>query len=663
MTRPALLLVLLLACAVAVLLCVSIGPAGVQLPFSGGDLPLLQLRGPRVLMAAIAGASLAVAGVALQALLRNELAEPYVLGLSGGAAAAAVASLACFPGMPPGPAAACGALGAALLVRGLCRGGYDPTRLLLSGVAVGSVLASVSGLILMLAPQSQLLRSSTYWLFGGIGTPHPVALIAPACVLALSLAWLSARAERLDRLSLGADVAISLGTDVTRLQRVVLLFSVALVAATVAACGLIGFVGLIAPHAARRMVGPGHRALLPVSALLGALLLVVADTFARSAFAPREVPVGLLTALLGGPLFLLQLQRIAPHAGSAGRPDVALPDASGASAKRGAAWLRSAAQLDANPTASERRATSLTCAGQPAANAGLDEPGDASSQPALQCGVARAAAPGGLAPLQSAALGVAPLALQATGLCVGRGEHVVLARVDLAISHGERVALVGENGAGKTSLLRALAGLDPTRGGRLSWRGEPTLPRGPARAAALGVLLQGERAADFSVRELVTLGLGLERPPVAAERVQVQAMLERMQLSALSERPCGALSGGELQRAVLARALVAGPQLLLLDEPTQHLDAARQAALLFTLDQLRGSVAVVISTHDLALAASCDRVLLLHGGAVVAQGAPHAVLTPALLARCLGVMVERRDDPLGGPPSLRVLAPAREVAA
>jgi iron complex transport system permease protein len=297
-----LVLVLAAVCGVAL----ATGPAGWRWPL---DELVLELRAPRVALAAIVGASLAVAGVAMQALLHNVLAEPYVLGLSGGASAGAVASLALWPALPPGLAAALGATAAAAIVRTLSRGAYDPSRLLLAGVAVGSLLASVTGLVIALAPGEHLMRSATFWLFGGIGTPYWPMVVAPAALLVGITAWLVARAERLDRLALGTDVAASLGVDVVRLRRGALLAAIALTAAAVAAAGLVGFVGLVAPHVARRWVGATHRPLLPVAALGGAILVTGADVAARTAFAPREVPVGLLTAAVGGPFFLWQLQR------------------------------------------------------------------------------------------------------------------------------------------------------------------------------------------------------------------------------------------------------------------------------------------------------------------------------------------------------------------
>jgi iron complex transport system permease protein len=307
-SRSGLTWALVLALGVAILLAIASGPTGFRAPWQLQD-SIIALRAPRVLLAAIVGASLAASGVSMQVLLQNELADPYILGVAGGASVGAVTSLALWPGLPPGPAAALGAAAAAALVRLLARGPYDPLRLLLSGIAVSSILGSVTGLILTLAPAERLLRSATFWLFGGLGTPEWSALLLPGVVLVAVSSWLLRRAERLDRLSLGADVATSLGVDVRATRRLVLIASVLLTAVAVAAAGLVGFVGLLAPHAARLIGGASHRAVLPLALLGGAILLVGADTLARSAFAPRELPVGLLTALLGGPFFLIQLHR------------------------------------------------------------------------------------------------------------------------------------------------------------------------------------------------------------------------------------------------------------------------------------------------------------------------------------------------------------------
>jgi iron complex transport system permease protein len=310
-------LTLSILCLVAASVGLSAGPAGWMAPWhaaqrlADGDVIVAGLRAPRVGLAALVGASLGLAGAVMQTLLRNDLAEPYVLGLSGGASVGAVLSLLFLPAAPPGLFAAVGAGATALLVRGLSGAPYDRTRLLLAGVTLSSLLTSFTGLLLILAPEDRLLRSASFWLFGGMGTPHWPLLSVPAVLLLVSFAWLVPRSERLDRLTMGDDVATSLGVDVPATQRYVLLWAVVLTASAVAVGGLVGFVGLIAPHAARRLVGAPHRGMLPATVLLGAALVMGADTVARTAFAPRELPVGLVTAGLGGPFFLHLLRRAA----------------------------------------------------------------------------------------------------------------------------------------------------------------------------------------------------------------------------------------------------------------------------------------------------------------------------------------------------------------
>lgn len=256
--------------------------------------------------------------------------------------------------------------------------------------------------------------------------------------------------------------------------------------------------------------------------------------------------------------------------------------------------------------------------------------------------------------------------LEARGLAAGRGAAIAVHGVDLDVAAGERVALVGGNGSGKTTLLRVFGGLDAPRAGTIAWQGAP-LPTGAARVRRVGVLTQEEVASGFRLRELVTLGLGEDGPPGASARRTVDACLARHQLTPLAARPCASLSGGEARRGALARTLVAAPALLLLDEPTNHLDPARHAELCAWLTDGRDGArdaAVVLATHDLEVAARCDRVLLLADGAPLALGAPEDVLTPPRLARALGVLVRRVLDPEGGPPLLRVIAPIRrEVAA
>ena len=243
--------------------------------------------------------------------------------------------------------------------------------------------------------------------------------------------------------------------------------------------------------------------------------------------------------------------------------------------------------------------------------------------------------------------------VRTTGLSVGWNGRAVLSGIDLAVCAGERLALLGCNGSGKTTLLRVLAGLAAPLQGEVRWCGT-ALPKGAARCRVLGYVLQAEPPVHFTVRQLVALGLGTDGPPSAPQRERVARVLADEGLTDLADRRCSTLSGGEWQRVVIARALVAGPALLLLDEPTSHLDPARRAGLHERLARFRDQ-AIVLATHDLELAALCDKVMIFGGGRAQASGAPEDVLTEAVLAPALGVHVRRVDDPQGGPALFRIV--------
>lgn len=264
------------------------------------------LRLPRVALAALVGAALALSGAALQGLFRNPLADPYVLGVSaGGALGAALALVAGAPALAP-LAAGAGAFVAGLFVLGFARaqGGLALDSVLLAGVAVGLTLSAALSLVLVQA--GDRAGDVLVWLMGHLGGKGwtPVAWVGGATTLGGALLWL--RAADLDALLLGEDVARSLGVRVEAAKLMLLAVSAVLVAGAVAFCGLIGFVGLVVPHLARFAVGPLHGRLLPLAAVLGAGTLVWADAAARALFAV-ELPVGVITGLLGGPVFLLLL--------------------------------------------------------------------------------------------------------------------------------------------------------------------------------------------------------------------------------------------------------------------------------------------------------------------------------------------------------------------
>jgi iron complex transport system permease protein len=270
---------------------------------------VLELRLPRAGAAFAAGALLAVAGALMQVLVRNPLADPYILGVSGGAATGALGAMLLGLG---GSWPAAGAFGGALLstagVFGLARrqGNWSPTRLLLTGVVVAAGWGAAVSFMLAVSP-SQGLRGMLFWLMGDLsaaGDPRP-ALV----VLAVGLAIATAIARQLNVLAHGELPAAALGVAVERMRITVYLLASLLTAVAVTLAGSIGFVGLVVPHILRLLGLRDHRVLLPGAALLGGALLTAADTLARTAFAPRQLPVGVLTALLGVPLFLYLLGR------------------------------------------------------------------------------------------------------------------------------------------------------------------------------------------------------------------------------------------------------------------------------------------------------------------------------------------------------------------
>lgn len=274
-----------------------------------------ELRLPRVLLALSIGAALAVAGCAYQALFRNPLADPFVIGASGGAALGA--TLAAIAGLDPGisgmtpiaAAAFVGTLAAVALVYGLGGTGYhaSPLTLLLAGAAISTVLGAIVSLLLLTHDKS--LQMVYYWLLGGFsgrGWSHfwgalPYLLLGTAILITL--------ARPLDALTLGDVSARALGLHLGRTRAMLVLAASLTTAAAVAVGGVIGFVGLMAPHLGRLLFGSRHAVLLPASAMLGAILLIFSDLIARTAMAPVEIPVGVLTSLLGGPFFLYVLKR------------------------------------------------------------------------------------------------------------------------------------------------------------------------------------------------------------------------------------------------------------------------------------------------------------------------------------------------------------------
>ncbi len=325
------LAVVLLAASVASLFVgsVSLAPGDVLRALAGQGDPttvaiVRELRLPRLLLGLLVGGALALSGASLQALLGNPLADPFLLGVSGGAACGTLVALlvgsgaqAATAGTAPGllasvglPVAAfAGALVAVLLV-GLgasVDGRLDRARLLLCGVVVNA-LASAVLLFLLSAGDAQGTRGFVFWMLGSLAGASAASVTALAVYTAAGLALLLPLSRALDALTLGEETAFTLGVDVERAKRTAYLAASLLAAAAVSAAGIIGFVGLLVPHLARGVVR-GHRSLLLVSFAGGAALLVAADLLARVVFAPHEVAIGAVTALIGAPAFLLLLRR------------------------------------------------------------------------------------------------------------------------------------------------------------------------------------------------------------------------------------------------------------------------------------------------------------------------------------------------------------------
>ncbi len=302
-------------------LVLGIAVGGVPLSFrdlwsgqgtAGGTARLIaSLRFPRVALAAIVGACLALAGAALQALLKNPLADPFLLGTSGGAATgAALAALAGLSPLLSPPAAFAGAVVSSVGVAALARrrGRLDLQRLLLAGLIANAFFSALLLLVFSVA-SGETARTMLFWMMGSLSdaTAGKAAALLPYAAAAGAALLLSA--SRLNLFAVGEENAAALGVNTEQSKRIVFLAASLLTGAAVAFAGVIGFVGLLVPHAARAVAGNDQRVLLPVSALCGAALLVAADVLARTAFAPAELPIGAVTASIGAPLFAWLLLR------------------------------------------------------------------------------------------------------------------------------------------------------------------------------------------------------------------------------------------------------------------------------------------------------------------------------------------------------------------
>lgn len=328
LTVPRGLLLMLLLMAALMLLAANMGAMRLTLSAvwqAGSDSFIGQIwwniRLPRVLLAVLVGSALALSGVVMQGLFRNPLADPGLLGISSGAMLMVALAILVPLTLPavlalwwPMLAAFAGSLGVTLVIFTLSRrGGTTLSRLLLAGIAINAACGAAVGVISWISNDQQL-RQLSLWGMGSLGQAQWSTVLASATLILPAMLAIQWQAQRLNLLQLGEEEAHYLGVEVRRTQRILLLLSALVVAAAVAVSGIIGFVGLVVPHLMRMCIGSNHGWLLPGSALAGAILMLMADTLARTLVAPAEMPVGLLTSLLGAPWFLwLILRRQESH--------------------------------------------------------------------------------------------------------------------------------------------------------------------------------------------------------------------------------------------------------------------------------------------------------------------------------------------------------------
>lgn len=333
----AMIILLSISAVITVVLATGIGPVSVS-PIATakilmGRLPLigdlvektwtqldgnivLGLRLPRVLLGFIVGASLAVCGVTMQALVRNSLADPFILGVSSGAGAFATLGMlfGAFSFLGTFSLSISAFIGAAVTIIAVYilsrdRGRINVTQLLLSGVAISMIMNGVTSIIKLSAPNALGLHNAEFWMSGSLAGARWEYLGLPTVVLVLCVAFLMFNHRGLNLLLLGEESAGTLGVNVPRLQKQLILVASLIAGATIAVSGSIGFVGLMVPHFTRLICGGDHKKVLPISALLGGILVVWVDVAARMLIAPEELPVGVLTAIIGGPVFIVMLKK------------------------------------------------------------------------------------------------------------------------------------------------------------------------------------------------------------------------------------------------------------------------------------------------------------------------------------------------------------------
>lgn len=275
------------------------------------------MRFPKVIVCACVGAGLSLTGILMQAMTRNSLADPYILGISSGASTGATAILlmaGAFPalqGMSVGAGAFLGAMTSSVivLVLGGASGRFNPGKLVLSGVAVSAIFSAVTNLLIFMSPDKRKVSSALFWMQGSFSSAKWEDVLPALLTLAIIFVIALMVNRSLDTLLLGEDIAITVGVNVQAMKLLIVISSSLVTAIMVSISGSIGFVGLVIPHVARTIIGTVHKRLIPFAILLGAIFMVLADMFSRVVVAPSELPIGVVTALLGAPFFLAMLRK------------------------------------------------------------------------------------------------------------------------------------------------------------------------------------------------------------------------------------------------------------------------------------------------------------------------------------------------------------------
>lgn len=566
------------------------------------DVIVFSLRLPRIGLAIGVGAALAMAGASFQALLRNPLADPYVLGVSGGAAVGSILAilLAANLAFAQPVFSFAGAMLATLIVFWLGRRDDDPARMALGGVVLSTFLASMIALMTSVATNVKL-RQITLWLLGDLSSGSYEGLIFVLAAVAVCLIALMTQSRALNLMMVGERDAFALGVETSRVRWVVHLAASLVTGAAVAAGGAIGYVGLVVPHLVRLAVGADNRLVIPASALAGSLLVLLADTAARTAIAPRELPTGAITALIGAPVFIYLLLRRSKPIFSPTKPHE-------------------------ESTKEKAEAQVFLC--------------DSS------CDFVE---------------GKNSLLLR--DVHFGYHHRPVLSGVSLEIKAGEIVALLGPNGTGKSTLLGVAYGALQPSAGEVLFDGQPVSKFSRRELAArIAVVAQsGEVRFPLTALEYVLTGrfaysnsIGFDSPEDVELAMQA---LRDTDAAQFANRLFNELSSGERQRVVLARALAQQPRLLLLDEPTANADISHQVSLLSLVRELTrerehsGALGALVVTHEINLAADfADRVALLKEGKLLACGKPTEVMTGQLLGELFGTSLVVDAHPISGKP-------------